>query len=67
MGGGDSGGAPLSQRFADSIGADGTTEDAADTVRLANGLLKTQPDYRRMSRIKAQMHMAIPAEWLLRN
>jgi len=35
------GGAPVTQEFADSIGADGTAEDAAGTVRLANSLLKT--------------------------
>ena len=34
------GGAPVTQEFADSIGADGTTEGAAGTIRLTNSLLK---------------------------
>jgi len=35
------GGAPVTQEFADSIGADGTAPDAAGAVRLAKNLLKT--------------------------
>lgn len=33
------GGAPIDQEFSDSIGADGTAEDAAGAVRLAKSLL----------------------------
>jgi len=33
------GGAPITQKFADSIGADGTAEDAAGAVTLAKSLL----------------------------
>jgi methanogenic corrinoid protein MtbC1 len=33
------GGAPVTQEFADEIGADGTAEDAAATVTLAKSLL----------------------------
>ena len=34
------GGAPITQEFSDSIGADGTAKDAAGTVRLAKSLLE---------------------------